>query len=123
MGHLTQQRNSNKIDPDFAIPVSIRVTDVNDNAPSFLGAPYTLNISGVQFNRMRFRERELGTNSVLGSCKLRHVSKLQTRLGTGSGTSSKCLLNCTPELSLVGATVFRGVEAVDRDQPGESSLT
>ena len=47
------QRNSNKIvDPDFAIPVSIRVTDVNDNAPSFLGAPYTLNISGVQFNRM-----------------------------------------------------------------------
>ena len=35
----------NKIDPDFTIPVSIRVTDVNDNAPSFVGSPYTLNVS------------------------------------------------------------------------------
>ena len=60
----------NKIDPDFTIPVSIRVTDVNDNAPSFVGSPYTLNVS---------------------------------------------------ELSLVGATVFGGVEAVDRDQPGPFS--
>ena len=66
---LNQQR-SNNIDPDFTIPVSIRVTDVNDNAPSFVGSPYTLNIS---------------------------------------------------ELSLVGARVFGGVEAVDRDQ-GQNSL-
>ena len=65
-----QRRRNNKIDPDFTIPVSIRVTDVNDNAPSFVGSPYTLNVS---------------------------------------------------ELSLVGATVFGGVEAVDRDQPGPFS--
>ena len=32
-------------DPGFTIPISIRVTDVNDNAPVFLGAPYTLNVS------------------------------------------------------------------------------
>ena len=32
-------------DPGFTIPISIRVTDVNDNAPSFLAAPYMLNIS------------------------------------------------------------------------------
>ena len=70
MDHVVQR--DNKIDdPDFTIPVSIRVTDVNDNAPSFVGAPYTLNIS---------------------------------------------------ELSLVGATVFGGVEAVDRDQPGMRSM-
>ena len=60
----------NKIDPDFTIPVNIRVTDVNDNAPGFVGSPYTLNVS---------------------------------------------------ELSLVGTTVFGGVEAVDRDQPGPFS--
>ena len=46
------------------------MTDVNDNAPSFVGSPYTLNIS---------------------------------------------------ELSLVGARVFGGVEAVDRDQ-GTNSI-
>ncbi|CAB4054632.1 unnamed protein product [Lepeophtheirus salmonis] len=33
-------------DPGFTIPVQIRVTDVNDNAPEFIGKlPYTLNIS------------------------------------------------------------------------------
>ena len=33
-------------DPGFTIPISIRVTDVNDNAPSFLAAaPYMLNVS------------------------------------------------------------------------------
>lgn len=32
-------------DPSFSIPVNIRVTDENDNAPKFVGAPYKLNIS------------------------------------------------------------------------------
>ena len=40
---LCKRINSN--DPAFPIPVSIRVTDVNDNAPVFQNAPYTLNIS------------------------------------------------------------------------------
>lgn len=31
----------------FVIPVNIRVTDANDNAPQFLQAPYVLNISEV----------------------------------------------------------------------------
>ncbi len=31
--------------PAFSIPVDVRVTDVNDNAPRFVGAPYRLNIS------------------------------------------------------------------------------
>nr|CAD7397117.1 unnamed protein product [Timema poppensis] len=34
-------------DPAFVIPVSIRVTDANDNAPQFINAPYVLNISEV----------------------------------------------------------------------------
>jgi len=32
-------------DPGFTIPINIRVTDVNDNAPVFIEAPYVLNIS------------------------------------------------------------------------------
>ncbi|XKL64605.1 hypothetical protein PGB90_004691 [Kerria lacca] len=35
------------IDPSFIIPVNIRVTDVNDNAPQFISAPYLLNASEV----------------------------------------------------------------------------
>ncbi|KAJ8951840.1 hypothetical protein NQ318_019815 [Aromia moschata] len=35
------------VDPGFVIPVSIRVTDANDNAPVFINAPYVLNISEV----------------------------------------------------------------------------
>ena len=32
--------------PDFIIPVSVHVTDVNDNTPQFVGrTPYQLNIS------------------------------------------------------------------------------
>jgi hypothetical protein len=31
----------------FVIPVNIRVTDANDNAPQFINAPYVLNISEV----------------------------------------------------------------------------
>ena len=32
--------------PDFIIPVSVHVTDVNDNIPQFVGkTPYQLNIS------------------------------------------------------------------------------
>ena len=32
--------------PDFIIPVSVHVTDINDNTPQFVGkAPYHLNIS------------------------------------------------------------------------------
>ncbi|XP_043245021.1 protocadherin Fat 3-like isoform X2 [Amphibalanus amphitrite] len=34
-------------DPSIVIPVNIRVQDVNDNAPRFIGDPYTLNISEV----------------------------------------------------------------------------
>ncbi|GLG93434.1 Protocadherin-like wing polarity protein stan [Gryllus bimaculatus] len=34
-------------DPGFVIPVNIRVTDANDNAPQFLNAPYVLTISEV----------------------------------------------------------------------------
>ena len=30
------------------IPVNIRVTDANDNAPQFVNAPYVLNISEVR---------------------------------------------------------------------------
>ncbi|KAK4880119.1 hypothetical protein RN001_008265 [Aquatica leii] len=35
------------VDPGFVIPISIRVTDANDNAPKFVNAPYVLNISEV----------------------------------------------------------------------------
>lgn len=35
------------LDPGFVIPVNIRVTDANDNAPVFINAPYILNISEV----------------------------------------------------------------------------
>jgi len=34
-------------DLGFEIPVRVRVTDVNDNAPQFLGAPYNVNLSEV----------------------------------------------------------------------------
>ncbi|XP_026466769.1 protein dachsous-like [Ctenocephalides felis] len=34
-------------DPSFVIPVNIRVTDANDNAPQWIGAPYTLTLSEV----------------------------------------------------------------------------
>ena len=34
--------------PDFIIPVSVHVTDVNDNTPKFVGKmPYRLNISEI----------------------------------------------------------------------------
>ncbi|PSN55988.1 hypothetical protein C0J52_02158 [Blattella germanica] len=36
-------------DPGFVIPVNIRVTDANDNAPQFINAPYVLNISEDYF--------------------------------------------------------------------------
>ncbi|KAB0797967.1 hypothetical protein PPYR_08960 [Photinus pyralis] len=35
------------VDPGFVIPINIRVTDANDNAPKFINAPYALNISEV----------------------------------------------------------------------------
>lgn len=38
---------SHTLDPGFVIPVNIRVTDANDNAPIFVNAPYVLNISEV----------------------------------------------------------------------------
>ncbi|XP_051862313.1 protocadherin gamma-B1 isoform X4 [Drosophila nasuta] len=34
-------------DPSFVIPVNVRVTDVNDNAPQWIGTPYTLTLSEV----------------------------------------------------------------------------
>ena len=43
--------NNNDVEgnhPDFIIPVSVHVTDVNDNIPQFIGnTPYHLNISEV----------------------------------------------------------------------------
>ncbi|KRT79191.1 Cadherin [Oryctes borbonicus] len=35
------------LDPVFVIPINIRVSDANDNAPVFVNAPYELNISEV----------------------------------------------------------------------------
>ncbi|KAJ6636860.1 Protocadherin Fat 1 [Pseudolycoriella hygida] len=34
-------------DPSFVIPVNVRVTDINDNAPEWIGAPYSLPLSEV----------------------------------------------------------------------------
>ncbi|XP_046805578.1 protocadherin Fat 1 [Lucilia cuprina] len=34
-------------DPSFVIPVNVRVIDVNDNAPQWIGTPYTLTLSEV----------------------------------------------------------------------------
>ncbi|KAH8232392.1 hypothetical protein KR032_005355, partial [Drosophila birchii] len=34
-------------DPSFVVPVNVRVTDVNDNAPQWIGTPYTLTLSEV----------------------------------------------------------------------------
>ncbi|KAH8414033.1 hypothetical protein KR222_002842, partial [Zaprionus bogoriensis] len=34
-------------DPSFVVPVNVRVTDVNDNAPQWIGTPYTLILSEV----------------------------------------------------------------------------
>ena len=43
------ESDDNNIDdnnPDFIIPISVHVTDVNDNIPQFIGqTPYQLNIS------------------------------------------------------------------------------
>lgn len=36
----------------FIIPVNIRVTDVNDNAPQFINAPYLLNVSEVRIEKL-----------------------------------------------------------------------
>ncbi|XP_053695727.1 cadherin-99C-like isoform X2 [Sabethes cyaneus] len=40
---ICDRKNSN--DPSFLIPVNIHVTDVNDNSPKWIGAPYSVNIS------------------------------------------------------------------------------
>ena len=41
--------------PDFSIPVSVHVTDVNDNTPQFAGqTPYLLNISELTLVRFVF---------------------------------------------------------------------
>lgn len=37
----------------FVIPVNIRVTDINDNAPQWIGAPYSLSLSEVTVPRTR----------------------------------------------------------------------
>ncbi|XP_073819590.1 protocadherin Fat 4-like Cad96Ca [Musca autumnalis] len=34
-------------DPSFVIPVNVRVIDINDNAPQWIGTPYTLTLSEV----------------------------------------------------------------------------
>lgn len=38
----------------FVIPVNIRVTDVNDNAPQWIGAPYSLPLSEVTVPGTRY---------------------------------------------------------------------
>ncbi|XP_063696406.1 protocadherin beta-12 [Culicoides brevitarsis] len=42
---ICDRRHTN--DPSFVIPVNIRVTDVNDNAPQWVAAPYILTLSEV----------------------------------------------------------------------------
>uniref|UniRef100_A0A336MED8 CSON000375 protein n=1 Tax=Culicoides sonorensis TaxID=179676 RepID=A0A336MED8_CULSO len=42
---ICDRRNTN--DPSFVIPVNIRVTDINDNAPQWIAAPYILSLSEV----------------------------------------------------------------------------
>lgn len=42
----------------FVIPVNIRVTDANDNAPQFINAPYVLNISEVRRNIIKIISSE-----------------------------------------------------------------
>lgn len=49
---ICDRRLSN--DPSFIIPVNIRVTDVNDNSPKWIGAPYTVNISEVTIVGTRY---------------------------------------------------------------------
>ena len=48
-GDFDYDNNENNIEdnhPDFMIPISVHVTDVNDNIPKFVGnTPYQLNIS------------------------------------------------------------------------------
>ena len=40
------ENNVEESHPDFIIPISVHVTDVNDNTPQFVGVtPYVLNIS------------------------------------------------------------------------------
>lgn len=41
-----RRHNTDSI-PSFVIPVNIRVQDVNDNAPKWIGAPYTISLSEV----------------------------------------------------------------------------
>ncbi|KAK6633404.1 hypothetical protein RUM44_004006 [Polyplax serrata] len=41
------ERRGLSSDPGYVIPVNIRVTDANDNAPEFINGPYVLNISEV----------------------------------------------------------------------------
>jgi len=43
--NLTCERRGNPNEPSLRIPVKIRVTDVNDNAPVFQNVPYSVNIS------------------------------------------------------------------------------
>lgn len=38
----------------FVVPVNIRVTDVNDNAPQWIGAPYSLSLSEVTVPGTRY---------------------------------------------------------------------
>ena len=62
-----RQRSS---DPSFSIPVHVRVTDVNDNAPIFVGAPFNLSLSEMTV---------VGSRILMASStgKL-HISKLPT---------------------------------------------
>jgi hypothetical protein len=45
--HTTRYLFEASVLQGFVIPVNIRVTDANDNAPQFVNAPYVLNISEV----------------------------------------------------------------------------
>ncbi len=83
------------------------MTDVNDNAPAFVGAPYYLNVSeqryGIHWN----------LNTALLCMVPSHILMLMIL--------SLYFKDYATLFSLVGSTVFNGIQAVDADQPGKQT--
>ena len=63
----------------FTIPVVVRVTDVNDNTPNFVDAPYHLNISELTIVGSRiFRNiKAVDADQVRGDFGLLYLAKLE----------------------------------------------